>query len=716
MRIKKALAALTMATMIGLNCALTPATFSAPFSMMAQAEEESVTIGDLTFTKYEDHAEVTYCSDDAAEVVIPAKVDGLPVTRIGECAFQCASLASVTIPDSVTSIGAGAFMACFSLTDIVIPSSVTSIGSALFCDCAFLTSVTLPDGLTSIGEETFQHCTSLTDVIIPDSVTSIGDYAFCGCTALTNATIPDGVTRIGDYAFADCTSLTDVIIPDSVTCIGDNAFGEQFYGTTPWLIAQRKMDPLVIVNGILIDGTACKEMVVIPDSVTSISNRAFARCYSLTAVIIPDSVTSIGEGAFSEFSEQAEIWGAPGTAAEAFARSNQKIFHSIDNPEVYSGILLKHRAQQEIIDYMKLHPVELHSVSYETEPDLNAPYAPGKLDSATEQSALNMLNIIRFIAGLDAVELSEEYSLKAQGASLLCAVSNKSSHSLGQPSDMPDELYAECFNGCQSSNLGEGYSSPADSILYGYMEDTNPPENIQSVGHRRWCLNPQMQKTGFGYVSNMTAMYALDRGHPEDAFGVCWPAENTPVELAPSVWSYSAGYDIDENADVQVTLTRENDGKQWHFSKAEADGEFYINNEDIGQPGCIIFRPDNVGGYQAGDVFTVSITGTKQSPSYTVHFFETGFPDMAAALKALLGDINGDGVVNASDAAKVLIAAAVIGAGKDPGLTDAQKKAADVNGDGTTNASDAAIILQYAAYIGAGNPEMTLAEYMLNKK
>ena len=80
-----------------------------------------------------------------------------------------------------------------------------------------------------------------------------------------------------------------------------------------------------------------------------------------------------------------------------------------------------------------------------------------------------------------------------------------------------------------------------------------------------------------------------------------------------------------------------------------------------------------------------------------------------------LGDIDGSGTINASDAAKVLIVSATIGAGKDPGLIDAQKKAADVNGDGATNASDAAIILQYAAYIGAGNPEMTWAEYLQNK-
>ena len=80
-----------------------------------------------------------------------------------------------------------------------------------------------------------------------------------------------------------------------------------------------------------------------------------------------------------------------------------------------------------------------------------------------------------------------------------------------------------------------------------------------------------------------------------------------------------------------------------------------------------------------------------------------------------IGDIDGSGSVNASDAANVLIAAAKIGAGGDSGLTEAQKKAADVNGDGSINATDAAIVLQYAAYIGAGNPEIPLAEFMQNK-
>ena len=168
------------------------------------------------------------------------------VTSIGDSAFaSCTSLTSVTIPDSVTSIGGGAFAWCTSLTGIwvtegnshyssdasgvlfskdkttlvqypgafaayAIPDSVTSIGAGAFGGCTSLTSVTIPDSVTSIGGIAFGNCKSLTSVTIPDSVTSIGGGAFQGCISLTSVTIPDSVTSIGDGAFASCTSLTDV--------------------------------------------------------------------------------------------------------------------------------------------------------------------------------------------------------------------------------------------------------------------------------------------------------------------------------------------------------------------------------------------------------------------------------------------------------------------------------------------------------------------------
>jgi hypothetical protein len=93
----------------------------------------------------------------------------------------------VTIPNSVTSIGYGAFSGCTSLASVTIPSSVTSIEGEVFYECTSLASVTIPSSVTSIGEWTFSGCTSLASVTIPSSVTSIEDGAFSGCTLLSNA-------------------------------------------------------------------------------------------------------------------------------------------------------------------------------------------------------------------------------------------------------------------------------------------------------------------------------------------------------------------------------------------------------------------------------------------------------------------------------------------------------------------------------------------------
>jgi len=110
------------------------------------------------------------------------------------------------------------------LTSIIIPNSVTSIGNGAFFKCSGLTSVTIPNSVTSIGDDAFAYCTGLTSVTIPNSVTTIGDYAFCGCGGLTSITIPNSVTSIGDRAFFGCSGLTSVTIGNSVTTIGEYAF------------------------------------------------------------------------------------------------------------------------------------------------------------------------------------------------------------------------------------------------------------------------------------------------------------------------------------------------------------------------------------------------------------------------------------------------------------------------------------------------------------
>ena len=118
----------------------------------------------------------------------------------------------------------GAFANCESLTSITMPNSVTSIGYNAFRGCTSLTNIIIPDSVTSIGYGAFRDCTSLTSITIPDSVTEINSWAFDGCTSLTSITIPDSVTKIGSYAFRDCSNLTIYCKADSKPSAWDSAW------------------------------------------------------------------------------------------------------------------------------------------------------------------------------------------------------------------------------------------------------------------------------------------------------------------------------------------------------------------------------------------------------------------------------------------------------------------------------------------------------------
>ena len=224
-----------------------------------------------------------------ASITIPDSV-----TNIGGYAFNfCCSLASITIPNGVTSIEISALQNCYSLISITIPEGVTNIGNSAFSGCYSLTSITIPDGVTSIGNSMVAHCYSLASINIPDDVTNIGGYTFQNCYSLTSITIPSGVTSINTYAFNNCRSFTSITIPDSVTSIETSAF--RFCCS---------LASITIPNGVTsIKAYAFQDCcslasITIPDSVTSIAASALQNCYSLTSITIPDGVTSIGSSAF----------------------------------------------------------------------------------------------------------------------------------------------------------------------------------------------------------------------------------------------------------------------------------------------------------------------------------------------------------------------------------------------------------------------------------
>ena len=251
---------------------------------------------------------------------------GNNVTTIGDSAFyNCDSLASITIPDSVTTIGNLAFTDCSSLTTVTIGNNVTTIGSYAFSYCYRLSSITIPDSVTTIDFYAFLGCSSLTNVIIGNGVTSIGYRAFKDCSSLTTVTIGNNVTTIGDGAFYNCDSLTGVVIPNSVTSIFSSAFydcdslatvtignnvtsiGEDAFAGCSSLTSITIPDSVTSIGDGAFDGCNSLVSVVIGDSVTSIGDYAFEGCSSLTSITIPDSVTSIGNGAFYDCDSLASI-------------------------------------------------------------------------------------------------------------------------------------------------------------------------------------------------------------------------------------------------------------------------------------------------------------------------------------------------------------------------------------------------------------------------
>ena len=298
---------------------------------------------------------ITDCDETVTKAEIPAQIDGVAVTSIGEYAFSgCDNLLSMTIPGSVTLINTSAFQSCInltnvtiangvliiadrafigckSLTNIEIPNSVEIIGECAFESCWSLTNITIPNSVVGIGDRAFSDGSSLTTInvaegntaycsengvlfdkdktvliaypagkteteySIPESVTSISDSAFDSCSNLTSVAIPNSVTAIGRWTFAYCESLASVSIPESVTSIGFDAFD----GTALYNAEEQWTDDVLYIDNWLIEAKkSVTGSYTVLKGTMGIADQAFYNCTGLTDITIPSSVKNIGVGAF----------------------------------------------------------------------------------------------------------------------------------------------------------------------------------------------------------------------------------------------------------------------------------------------------------------------------------------------------------------------------------------------------------------------------------
>ena len=243
------------------------------------------------------------------EATLPKDITEIPIQTF----YNCSALKKVNLKNKIETIGESAFRLTPNLKKIVLPNSVKTIGYYSFADSGLekinfpssltqivdyafentnLTEVTLPDTLQNIYTYVFSGCKNLTRIHIPNTLTSISSYLFYNCNALEEINWPNTLTSIGDYAFYNCYNVK-INLPNTITSIGSYAF----YGN-------RTLEEVTIPNNCTVGTFAfgyCYSLrkVVIPSSLTTISNSMFVQCRSMEGYNLPNTVTSIGTSSFA---------------------------------------------------------------------------------------------------------------------------------------------------------------------------------------------------------------------------------------------------------------------------------------------------------------------------------------------------------------------------------------------------------------------------------
>ncbi|MDE6581475.1 MAG: leucine-rich repeat protein [Duncaniella sp.] len=227
------------------------------------------------------------------------------VTSIGDYAFQnLTKLGSLSLPASIETIGNYAFDGCTGIaSDLAISEKVTSIGNYAFRNCSKATGLSLPASLENIGTYAFYGCAGITsDLVIPSSVTSLGNYAFYGCSSIPSVKIAANIAELPGNVFYNCSSLTTANLPGNLTNIGASAF----YNCSK-LGEVNLPETLTTINGSAFYN--CKELnnITLPDGLTTLGTNAFYGCTSLEAINIPEKITTIPNYAFQNCSALSSV-------------------------------------------------------------------------------------------------------------------------------------------------------------------------------------------------------------------------------------------------------------------------------------------------------------------------------------------------------------------------------------------------------------------------
>lgn len=572
--------------------------------------------------------------------------------------FYADYIKAVVIEEGVTSIDSEAFLSLTNAADFTIAKSVTDIGRGAFYQTPWLQEQLKEPDTFVIVNDILVGCSAKGDVGIPDTVKSIrttfGDE-------VTTIKLPYGMTAVEAYAFAGCHAK-EVFLPDTVRTIGEDAFD--------WSEIER---------------------ITLPASVTEIGADAFRNCQKLKTVTIanPDckifdagSVICTQELWNDDYTEIVEntfdgvIEGYAGSTAEAYAKKYGYTFKELGVPTTVE------------IDPTAEYPTEQPTETPTEATDSTE--APDPTEAPSE-------------APTEAPDPTEAPSEAPTEATDPTEVPSEAPTEATDPTEEPTEAPTEATEPNDATEPADvTWNLDAEGTLTisgtgemtGFKDTTAPwadsadkikeiviADGVTAIGEGAFA--------GCAALTSVTLPESLTDIGPE-AFAGC--LNLTEIVIPEKVRSLGKAAFL--NCEMLDTITILNPDCEI-FDAADTICSSSIEHELYGA------------------VFTGTIVGYEGSTAQQyAQKYKRSFRGLSAAPASALGDVDESGTVNASDAARILIAAAAIGGGMDSGLTQAQQKAADVNSDGKVNASDAAIVLQYAAAVGAGHTDAKITDFI----
>lgn len=251
--------------------------------MLTFADSTSGTEGYLSYEIVDGEVTITDCDESVTgEVVIPEAIQGLPVTRIGEMAFEsCYYMSGITIPKTIKSIGGAAFDNCYGSLVAVHISDMSA-----WCRMVFEDGWGTTNPLSCVNAYLYLNGEKVTDVVIPEGVSSINEHVFEYYRGMESISIPKSVTSIGWSAFNGCENLKEVYISDMLAWYDIDFINEN-------------SNPMCNGADLYLEGEKIKDLVI-PVNVTSIKDYTFEGCTSLERVSVHKNVTGINYAAFRD--------------------------------------------------------------------------------------------------------------------------------------------------------------------------------------------------------------------------------------------------------------------------------------------------------------------------------------------------------------------------------------------------------------------------------